>query len=115
MPGAKLGLADYVSRNPFAKAKKVSSYDEHFVIATISKNPDSFNYLIQNKTHTVQKLNGILKLHSPSYSSNRLIAPQLPTLIHKNSQLRIKPVALQPPHHKTSLPIASQFAPQKNS
>ena len=41
MLGAKLGLVDYISRNPFAKAKKVSVYDEHFVVATISKSRDS--------------------------------------------------------------------------
>ena len=37
MPRAKMGLVDYIYRKPFAKAKKISSYDELFVVATISK------------------------------------------------------------------------------
>ena len=37
MPGAKMGLVDYISRNPFDRAKKISTYDKHFVVATISK------------------------------------------------------------------------------
>ena len=37
MPGAKTGLLDYISINHFAKAKKHLSYNEHFVLATISK------------------------------------------------------------------------------
>ena len=49
MPGAKMGLVDYISRNPFARAKKISTYDEHFVVATISKILDSMKSLIINK------------------------------------------------------------------
>ena len=43
-----MGHADYISRNLFAKANKVSSYDEHFVVATISKIRDSFKHVIEN-------------------------------------------------------------------
>ena len=32
---AKIGLVDYISQTPLAKAKKISSYDEHFMVATI--------------------------------------------------------------------------------
>ena len=73
MPGAKMGLVDYISRNSFNKAKKFSSYDEHLLVATQTKIRDSFKHLIQNKTRTVQKLNDILKLHLPSLinSANR--------------------------------------------
>ena len=101
MPGAKIGLVEYISRNPFAKAKKTSSYDEHFVVATISKTRDFFKRLIKHKLQTVKKLNGFLKLHSPSILSNRLIVPQKPSLIHNNPQHRIKAIASQLPHHIT--------------
>ena len=37
MPGTKTGLVDYISRNSIAKAKKVSMYNKHFLVATISK------------------------------------------------------------------------------
>ena len=33
IPGSKMGLTDYISRNPHNKAKPISRYDEEFVIA----------------------------------------------------------------------------------
>ena len=105
-----MGLVDYISRNPFAKAKNVSAYNENFVVATISKIRDSFKHLIQNKRHIVQKFNRILKLHSPSYSANRLIALQIPTLIRNNPKFCIKKVALKLSHYNTLLTFASQLA-----
>ena len=33
IPGSKMGLTDYISRNPHNKAKPISRYDEDFVIA----------------------------------------------------------------------------------
>ena len=48
MPGAKMGLVDYVSRIPYARAKQISTYDEHFVVSTISKIRDSMKHLITN-------------------------------------------------------------------
>ena len=77
-----MGLVDYISRNPFAQAKKVSIYDEHFVLATISKSRDSMKHIIQNKQKTLQKPNSILKVHLPTYHSNQLIAPPMPTLLN---------------------------------
>ena len=32
-----MGLVDYISRNPVAKAKEIVSDDEYFVVARISK------------------------------------------------------------------------------
>ena len=65
MPAAKLGLVDYISRNPFAKIKKISSYDEDFVVTTIANFRDPFIHLIKQKLLTVQKLDSILELHYP--------------------------------------------------
>ena len=79
MPGAKMGLVDYISKNLFANAKQESKYNQHFVVATIIKIRDSFKHLIKNRLQTEKKLNSILKLHSPPYPSNKLIAPQMPT------------------------------------
>ena len=79
MPGAKMGLVYYISRNPFARAKKVSTYDEHFVVATLSETRNSTKHLIKNKQNTIQKFNRILKLHSPSSHSKQSIAPQIHT------------------------------------
>ena len=108
-----MGIVDYISRNPFAKAKEISAYDKHFVVATISIIRVSFKHLIRNKLHTVQKFNRILKLHSPSYPANRLIAPQKLTLIRNISKFCIEQIALQPSHYNTLLPLASQLAPKR--
>ena len=64
-----MGLVDYISRIRFARAKKISTYDEHFVVATISIIRNSMKHIIENKQNTIQKFNSILKLHSPSSHS----------------------------------------------
>ena len=56
MPGAKTGLVDYISRNPFAKTKKVSTYDEKFLAATIFKIRDSVKHLIRNRKKHYTKI-----------------------------------------------------------
>ena len=85
MPGAKMGLVDYISRNPFARAKKISTYDEHFVVATISKIRDSMKHLILNKQTATQKFKSILKSNLPLQKLKRPFAPQLPTSLSVNS------------------------------
>ena len=30
LPGSKMGLVDYISRNPYQPAKSISKYDEDF-------------------------------------------------------------------------------------
>ena len=37
LPGAKMGLVDYISRNPYQPAKSISKYDEEFLVATLSR------------------------------------------------------------------------------
>ena len=36
LPGAKTGLVDYISRNPYQPAKSISKHDEEFLVATLS-------------------------------------------------------------------------------
>ena len=97
------------------KLKKVSSYDEYFVVATKSKIWDSFKNLTKTKLQTVKKLNRMLKLHSPAQPSSKLIAPKTPSLIQNNLQNRMKLFASQSLHHKTSLPTALQLAHQNKA
>ena len=66
-------------------------------------------HLIRNKQNTTKKLNDILKLHSPSYHSNQLIAPQMPTSLNDNPQFNTKPVASQSLHRRKLLPFAPQL------
>ena len=38
LPGATMGLVDCISRDPNQKAKKVSAYDEEFIVAKLKNN-----------------------------------------------------------------------------
>ena len=109
MPGAKMGLVDYISKNPYARAKKISAYDEHFVVATISKIRDSMKYLITNKQNATKKFNSILKSKWPSHKLKRPFAPQLHTLQKTNSHIRNKAFALQSLPSLPKTPFATQL------
>ena len=43
-PGAKIGLADYLSRHPSLDAKPVSTYDSMFTVAKISKTRSALGF-----------------------------------------------------------------------
>ena len=108
MPGAKMGLVDYISRNPFARAKKISTYDEHFVVATISKIRDSMKSLIINKQKATKKFSSILKSNLRSHKLKQPFAPQLPTLLNVNSPKCNEALALQ----LTPSTVKALFVPQ---
>ena len=131
MPGAKMGLVDYISRNPFARAKKLSTYDEHFVVATISRIRDSMKHLITNRQTATTKFRNILKSNLPSLKFTQPFASRLTIPKSNNStncdkasasQLTISP--LKPPfarqltHTNSKLnpysvhPFASQMPPK---
>ena len=111
MPGAKMGLVDYISRNPYARAKKISTYDEHFVVATISKIRDSMKHLITNKQTATKKFTNILTSNWPSHNFKRPFAPQLTTLQHSNSHIRNKAFASQSLSLIPKTPFATQLTP----
>ena len=104
-----MGLIDYIFQNTFAKAKKISAYDEHFVVVTISKNKNPFKQTIQTKSSVLQKFNNINKYNTPSTELYEVFAPRTPICTNKNSQLKKKLIALQLPNLKPSLSITSQF------
>ena len=56
LPGAKRGLVDYISRYPSQKAKKVSAYDEEFVVAEQKLISTSINALELNTTKSASHL-----------------------------------------------------------
>ena len=104
-----MGLLDYISGNPFARAKKISTYDEHFVVATISKIRNSMKNLIKNKQNALQISNSILALHSPSFPLKQPIALQMHTPLNTNSQISTKPLASQLLSHQKKVSFASQL------
>ena len=108
MPGAKMGLVDYISRNPFARAKKISTYDELFVAATISKIRDSMKHLIINKQTATKKFKSILKSNLPLQKVKRPFAPRLPTSLSVNSPNCKEAFASR----LTNSPLKTPFVPQ---
>ena len=108
MSGAKMGLVDYISRNPFARAKKISTYDEHFVLATISKIRDSMKHLIINRQTATKKFKNILKSNLPSLKVTRPFASRLTISQSDNSTNCKKAFASQ----LTLSPLKTPFAPQ---
>ena len=108
MPGAKMGLVDYISRNPFARAKKISTYDKHFVVATISKIRDSIKHLITNRQTATKKFRNILKSNLPSLKVTQPFASRLTISQSDNSPNCKKAFVSQ----LTVSPLKTPFAPQ---
>ena len=50
IPGAKMGLVDYISRQPNQKAKVTNKYDEAFAVATITRICDAIAAIYVNTT-----------------------------------------------------------------
>ena len=60
LPGAKMGLVDYISRNPSQKAKQISTYDEEFIVAKLKLISKSVNALELNTGHPASHLHQLL-------------------------------------------------------
>ena len=73
LPGAKMGLVDYISRHPFQKAIKVSTYDEEFNVAKLKLISASNNTLELNNTKPAPHLHQLLKAYNPTLQ----IAPKI--------------------------------------
>ena len=61
------------------------------------------------KQNALQKVNSILKLHSPSFPSKQSFAPQMHTPLNTNSQISTKPLASQLLSSQKKVPFASQI------
>ena len=50
IPGAKMGLVDYISRQPNQQAKVTNKYDKEFAVATITRIRDAIAAIYVNST-----------------------------------------------------------------
>ena len=107
MPGAKTGLVDYIFKNNFEKAKKISSYDKHFVVATKSKLRDSFKQFVEHGPLALQKLLSVLKQSSPKEKLMKPFAPQTPKSKSNKFQMKNKLIALHSLYSNNSPSILS--------
>ena len=108
IPGAKMGLADYISRQPNQEAKVTNNYGEEFAVATITRirdaiaaivtttrqNCQSQHFSTVNYTHSTRASHPHSTNHSNLLSAINRITTQLPlensanaAQIHLNSNL----------------------------
>ena len=75
IPGAKMGLVDYISRQPNHEAKVTHKYDEEFAVATITRIRDAIAAIFVNTTQQncqSQHFNSVTHTHSTRASHPRL-------------------------------------------
>ena len=75
IPGAKMGLVDYISRQPNQEAKVTNKYDEEFAVATITRIRDAIAAIFANTTPQncqSQHFNSVTHTHSTRASHPRL-------------------------------------------
>ena len=75
-----MGLVDYVSRHPFQKAKKVSTYDEEFIVAKLNLVSTSINSLELNNTKPATNLHKLLIKDNPALQITPKIEAHNPAL-----------------------------------
>ena len=64
LPGAKMGLVDNISRNSSQRAKKISAYDQEFIVAKLKLISKSINALELNITQRASHLHHLLANHT---------------------------------------------------
>ena len=82
LPGSKMGLVEYISRNPSQKAKKISTYDEEFIVAKLKLISKSVNSLELNTEHPASHLHQLLTnytLDPQNTSKIEILDPALQT------------------------------------
>ena len=75
IPGAKMGLVDYISRQRNQEAKVTNKYDEEFAVSTITRNRDAIAAIFVNTTPQncqSQHFNSVTHTHSTRASHPRL-------------------------------------------
>ena len=75
IPGAKMGLVDYISRQPNQEAKVTNKYDEEFAVATITRFRDAIAAIFVNTTPQncqSQHINSVTHTYSTRASHPRL-------------------------------------------
>ena len=89
IPGAKMGLVDYISRQPNQKAKVTNKYDEEFAVATITRICDAIAAIYVNTTPQTcqsQHFNSVPPTNSTHASHPRLTNnSQLLSAINRNT------------------------------
>ena len=114
MSVAKMGLNVYVFRNPFAKLDKISTNDEDFLVATLSKIRQSFKHIRKTQPLAFGKLNAILQPYLQNQNLNTNITSSKTLFKINNQPLSNSSATSHILDTKQSLPNASQKPPSNN-
>ena len=78
LPGSKMGLVDYISRDPQQKAVNISAHDEQFIVAKLDMIKRSAKrFLINAENYTnFEPLNPLIKQSSKTPHSNNNLCSQ---------------------------------------
>ena len=113
LPGAKMGLVDYISRNPSQKAKKISTYDEELIVAKLKLISKSIIALELNTKYSASHLHQLLTHHTlamQNASKTKLheLASQITPKIESNTNsiMSISPHATRVSEHVFSNSLA---------
>ena len=80
LPGAKMGLVDYIFRHPSQKAKKVSAYDGDLIVAKLKLISTFLNTLELNDTKSASHLRQLFIAHNPALQITPKIEAHDPAL-----------------------------------
>ena len=116
LPGAKMGLVDYISRNPSQIAKKVSAYDEEFIVAKLKLISKSINALELNTTHPASHLHNLLEnlalQNTPKIEAHEFV-PQIKPKVESSSK-SINSISTHATH-VNELVFSNSLAPRKHA
>ena len=122
IPGAKMGLVDYISRQPNQKAKVTNKYDEEFAVATITRIRDAIAAIYVKTTPQTcqsQHFNSVINTHSTRASHPRSTNySNLLSAINRNTNqllLKYSAHAAQLQTHSNTSTNPTQIQPQLNT
>ena len=104
-----MGFVDFFSQNPFAKTKKISAYDDGFVLATLSNIWHSFQQIIQRISPILKKVLYHNKAQYPHLKINVAFDPLTLISAIKFLQLKNEFIASLSPISKSPWSFDSQI------
>ena len=75
MPGAKIGLADYLSRHPVGEATRVSLYDNTFTVTKLQSITNSLGYINTNKGIIKASRKSVVSANDIQVGNDRVNSP----------------------------------------
>ena len=121
IPGAKMGLVDYISRQPNQEAKVTNKYDEEFAEATITRIRDAIAAIYINTTQQncpSQHFSSVNQTHSTraSHPHSKNYSKFLSAIYRNTTQLPLDNTTNAAQIHSTSNLItnATQFHSNSN-